>query len=295
MDPTYSAEAEAYRKTVRALLDEYLPADWSGIESLPPEEQDPWLERWRAVLAEHQLLAPSWPTEYGGAGLSPIERVVLHEEFTRSGAPTGIPTDVLSIGLLGPTLILCGTEEQKRCYLPRILSGEDRWCQGCSEPDAGSDLAGLGTRAELDGDEWVINGQKIWTSHGHRANWAFGGPGDPGRGPSVLGATDPQRRTGQRRARGRRLDQQDPVDRALSGPHPCRCRAARPVGNRPWWGDDACAAAPGRHRRYPARDLGQPPALLAPRQFVFRVERDSAQHHRRTGPRPAARAPSERS
>ncbi|MGH1492700.1 MAG: acyl-CoA dehydrogenase family protein [Acidimicrobiales bacterium] len=173
MDPTYSAEAEAYRETVRTLLDKYLPPDWAGIDSLPPEEQDPWLEQWRAVLAEHQLLAPSWPTEYGGAGLSPIERVVLHEEFTRAGAPTGIPTDVLSIGLLGPTLILSGTEEQKRYYLPRILSGEDRWCQGYSEPDAGSDLAGLGTRAELDGDEWVINGQKIWTTHGHRANWAF--------------------------------------------------------------------------------------------------------------------------
>ncbi|MGI9598211.1 MAG: acyl-CoA dehydrogenase family protein [Acidimicrobiales bacterium] len=173
MDPSYSAEAKAYRTTVRAFLDDHLPQAWSGIEGLLEHEQDQWLERWRALLSEHDLLAPAWPTEYGGAGLSLIERVVLHEEFTRAGAPTGVPTDVLSIGLLGPTLILCGTEEQKRHYLPRILSGEDRWCQGYSEPDAGSDLAGLGTRAELDGDEWVINGQKIWTSHGHRANWAF--------------------------------------------------------------------------------------------------------------------------
>ena len=173
MNPTYSTEAEAYRATVRQFLTTNLPAAWRGLDGLADDERDPWLESWRSLLAEQRLLAPSWPAEYGGGGLSPIERTIAHEEFTRAGAPTGIPTDVLSIGMLGPTLIVCGTEDQKRHYLPRILSGEDRWCQGYSEPDAGSDLAALTTRAMLDGDEWVINGQKIWTSHGHRANWIF--------------------------------------------------------------------------------------------------------------------------
>jgi alkylation response protein AidB-like acyl-CoA dehydrogenase len=119
------------------------------------------------------LLGVAWPKEYGGAGLTLIERTVLAEEFTKAGVPTGGHNDGFSINMLGHTILACGTEEQKRHFLPRILSGEDRWCQGYSEPGAGSDLAGLGTRAFLDGDEWVINGQKIWTSNAHTANWIF--------------------------------------------------------------------------------------------------------------------------
>ena len=173
MDPTYTAEAEAYRDQINGFLTEHLPAGWQGLDTLPENERTPWFEQWRALLHEHRLLAPAWPTEYGGGGLSPIERVIVHEEFTRAGAPIGSPTDGFGINLMGPTVIVAGTEEQKRHHLPRILSGQDRWCQGYSEPNAGSDLAGLSTRAELDGDEWIINGQKTWTSEGHLANWIF--------------------------------------------------------------------------------------------------------------------------
>ncbi len=173
MDATYSTTAEEFRAKIQSFLADNLPADWQGVEAMPEAERDPWLEQWRQRLHEHKLLAPDWPAEYGGGGLSAIEHVVLMEEFTRVGAPTGIPTDTLSINMMGPTFLVCGTEEQKQHYLPRILSGEDRWCQGYSEPDAGSDLAGLRTTAVLDGDEWVINGQKIWTSHCHLANWVF--------------------------------------------------------------------------------------------------------------------------
>ena len=181
MEIAYSTEAEAYRAQVRAFLREHLPPDWTGLGGLPPSERADFVVRWRRLLGQHGLVAPAWPADYGGAGLSAIERVVLHEEFARAGAPTGGPNDVVSINMIGPTLIVAGTEEQKRHHLPRILSGEDRWCQGYSEPDSGSDLASLSTRATLDGDEWVINGQKIWTSEAHTANWSF-----------VLARTDPE-------------------------------------------------------------------------------------------------------
>jgi alkylation response protein AidB-like acyl-CoA dehydrogenase len=110
----------------------------------------------------------------------PLEQVVLAEEFAHAGVPTGGPNDSFGIQLVGNTILRLGTPEQKAHFLPRILSGEDRWCQGYSEPGAGSDLANLGTRAVLDGDEWVINGQKIWTSAAQYANWIF-----------VLTRTDP--------------------------------------------------------------------------------------------------------
>lgn len=180
MDLTYPAEATGYRRRIREFLAENLPAGWQGTGALPPAERAAFERAWRRTLAESNLLAVNWPTEYGGAGLSPVEQVVLHEEFARAGAPTGSENDVFGINMLGNTLIVWGSEEQKKRFLPRILSGEDVWCQGYSEPDAGSDLAGLRTRAVLDGDEWVVNGQKIWTSAGHLANWIF-----------VLARTDP--------------------------------------------------------------------------------------------------------
>ncbi len=173
MDATFSAAAVAYRDQIRSFLSDHLPSDWAGVPALPEAERADWLEHWRSVLFEHRLLAPEWPHEYGGGGLSIVEQAIVAEEFALAGAPTGVATDVLSINMMGPTFLTCGTEEQKRHYLPRILSGEDRWCQGYSEPDAGSDLASLSTRAVLDGDEWVINGQKTWTSHSHLANWIF--------------------------------------------------------------------------------------------------------------------------
>lgn len=173
MQPIYSIDAERYREKIRAWLAEHLPADWAGIDGLPADQREVWLEEWRATLAEADLLAVSWPVEYGGAGLSPIEQVVLAEELARANVPAGTGNDNFGFGMIGPTLMVSGTDEQKRQFLPRIISGEDRWCQGYSEPDAGSDLANLGCRAVLDGDEWVIDGQKIWTSGAHTANWIF--------------------------------------------------------------------------------------------------------------------------
>lgn len=173
MDITYPPEAEAFRYRIRALLAEHLPAGWSGAGALSPAEREAFELRWRRALSASGLVAVSWPTEYGGGGLSPIEQVVLAEELARAGAPERAENDLLGIDLLGNTLIALGSEAQKQHFLPRILSGEDRWCQGFSEPDAGSDLASVRTRAVLDGDEWLINGQKIWTSAGLTANWIF--------------------------------------------------------------------------------------------------------------------------
>lgn len=181
MVSVFSPEAEAFRTRVREFLGRELPADWSGIGTFAPDEAVAFSESWREVLHREGFLAPSWPVEYGGGGLTPVEQVVLAEEFARAGVPSGIQNDIFSIVMIGNTLLHHGTEEQKKHYLPRILSGEDRWCQGYSEPGAGSDLASLRTRAVLDGDRWVINGQKVWTSSGHLANWIF-----------VLVRTDPE-------------------------------------------------------------------------------------------------------
>ncbi|MHB1534837.1 MAG: acyl-CoA dehydrogenase family protein [Acidimicrobiales bacterium] len=180
MDPRYPADAETYREKVRAFLAEHLPAGWEGIGALNADEARAWAEGWRTVLYDNGLLAASWPAEYGGGGLTPLEQVVLVEELYRAGVPAGGPNDAFGIQMVGNTLLRWGSEEQKRHFLPRILSGEDRWCQGYSEPGAGSDLANLATRAVLDGEEWVIDGQKVWTSAAHTANWIF-----------VLARTDP--------------------------------------------------------------------------------------------------------
>jgi alkylation response protein AidB-like acyl-CoA dehydrogenase len=173
VDITYPLEAEAFRDRIRAFLAEHLPAGWSGAGALPPDEREAFALQWRRSLAACGLVAVSWPAEYGGGGLSPIEQVVLAEEFARAGAPERAENDLFGIDLLGNTLIALGSEAQKAHFLPRILTGEDRWCQGFSEPEAGSDLAAVRTSAVLDRDEWVINGQKIWTSAGHTANWIF--------------------------------------------------------------------------------------------------------------------------
>jgi alkylation response protein AidB-like acyl-CoA dehydrogenase len=173
MNPTWSAEAEAFREKVQAFLAEKLPADWKGVGALPVETVADFTWQWRKTLGEQRWLAPAWPVEHGGAGLTESEQVVLAEEFAKAGVPTGGYNDVFGIQMLGNTLLDWGTDEQKQRFIPRILSGEDLWCQGYSEPNAGSDLGNVGCRAVLDGDEWVINGQKIWTSAGHMANWIF--------------------------------------------------------------------------------------------------------------------------
>ena len=173
MNPTYSAAAEEYREKVQAFLAEKLPPSWKGIGSLTGDVLEHFVTEWRATLFSSGYLAPGWPVEFGGGGLSELEQVIIAEEFARAGVPTGGHNDVFSIQMLGNTLLLFGTEEQKRHYLPRLLAGEDTWCQGYSEPNAGSDLSNVGLRAELDGDQWVLNGQKIWTSAGHLADHIF--------------------------------------------------------------------------------------------------------------------------
>jgi alkylation response protein AidB-like acyl-CoA dehydrogenase len=174
MDATHPPDAELFRKRVREFLAEALPAGWRGLGAIDDRaEADCFVEQWRRTLAEHGLLGVSWPREYGGAGLTRLEQVVLVEELARAGVPAMGGNDNFSIKMVGNTLLRWGTEAQKRRFLPRILSGEDVWCQGYSEPGAGSDLAGLSTRAVLDGDRWVVTGQKIWTSRAREANWMF--------------------------------------------------------------------------------------------------------------------------
>jgi len=173
MQPVYPPEADTYRATVREFLAANLPKDWGGIGTLEGAALEHFVADWRVVLHKNGYLAPDWPKEYGGAGLSSLEMVVLNEEFARAGVPTGGPNDVFGIQMLGNTLLRWGTEEQKKHYIPRILSGDDVWCQGYSEPNAGSDLSNLGLKAQLDGDQWILNGQKIWTSAGHLANHIF--------------------------------------------------------------------------------------------------------------------------
>ena len=161
------------RQKIRLFLDDNLPAGWAGLGGVPSEEVLEFLANWRKILHSERLLAPQWPAEYGGGGLSNLETVIQVEEFAKRGAPTGGPNDIFNIGMIGNTILHWGTEEQKSHYIPRLLSGEHTWCQGYSEPNAGSDLASLACKAVLDGDEWVINGQKIWTTYGHLADHIF--------------------------------------------------------------------------------------------------------------------------
>ncbi len=172
MDLTYPPEAEEFRGVISAWLRDNLPEGWGqpGF-TLTPEERKAFNDQWTAKLFDGGWICASWPTEYGGKGLSLIQQVVLTEEFARAGAP--LRGDFFGDTLVGPTILQWGTEEQKQQFIPGILKGEIAWCQGFSEPDAGSDLAGLKTRAELDGDEWVINGQKVWTTQAHYADYIF--------------------------------------------------------------------------------------------------------------------------
>ncbi|MCX7620452.1 MAG: acyl-CoA dehydrogenase family protein [Acidimicrobiales bacterium] len=172
MDLTYPAEAEAFRREIRSWLEENLPPGWfqPGFK-LEGEDKVRFQKEWTKKLFEGGWICATWPKEYGGKGLSLMESVVLAEEFHRANAP--MRADFFGDTLVGPTILQWGTEEQKKYFLPLILQGKIAWCQGFSEPDAGSDLASLKTRAELDGDEWVINGQKIWTTQGFIADYIF--------------------------------------------------------------------------------------------------------------------------
>ena len=172
MDLTYPPEAEQFRTVIRGWLEENLPDGWfdEGFEQTP-EEKKAFNEAWPAKLYGGGWICASWPKEYGGKGLSTMENVVLAEEFARAKAP--LRADFFGDTLVGPTILQHGTEEQKKYFLPAIMKGEMAWCQGFSEPDSGSDLASLKTTAVLDGDEWVINGQKVWTTQAQFADYCF--------------------------------------------------------------------------------------------------------------------------
>ncbi|HEX3461468.1 MAG TPA: acyl-CoA dehydrogenase family protein [Acidimicrobiales bacterium] len=172
MDLDYPADVEPFRAEIRAWLVENLPDDWGtpGF-SMTPAEKKAFNQEWTKKLFEGGWICASWPKEYGGKGLSLMESVVLNEEFARAEAP--LRADFFGDTLVGPTILQWGSEEQKQQFIPRILNGTIAWCQGFSEPDAGSDLASLKTRAELDGDEWVINGQKVWTTQARFADYIF--------------------------------------------------------------------------------------------------------------------------
>ncbi len=172
MDLTYPAEAEEFRLEIRQWLVDNLPSGWfdEGF-SMTDEERKAFNEEWTTKLYGGGWICASWPTEYGGKGLTLLQQVVLNEEFARAQAP--LRADFFGDTLVGPTILQWGTEEQKQFFIPGILKGEIAWCQGFSEPNSGSDLASLATRAVLDGDEWVISGQKVWTTQAQYADYIF--------------------------------------------------------------------------------------------------------------------------
>jgi len=160
-----------WRNEVRTFLKDNLDPSIKTFTYMEEGESDTAaLGKYRKALADRGWIASAWPKEYGGAGLGVMDQFILNQEFAEAGAPNLGGSGVM---MLGPTLIAHGTEEQKKEHLARILRGESIWCQGYSEPGSGSDLASLQTRAIRDGDDYVINGQKIWTSGAHRANWMF--------------------------------------------------------------------------------------------------------------------------
>jgi alkylation response protein AidB-like acyl-CoA dehydrogenase len=174
MDFRDTPEEAAFRAEVRAWLSEHLVGDFAALGGRGgPADEEGWDVRieWERILGEHRWIGMSWPEEYGGRGLDFAQQVIFQEEYARANAPARI--SFFGEGLFAPTLIQFGTEDQKRRFLPKIQSVEELWCQGFSEPNAGSDLANVQTRATLDGDEWVINGQKVWTTLAHRADWCF--------------------------------------------------------------------------------------------------------------------------
>ncbi|WP_100402886.1 acyl-CoA dehydrogenase family protein [Bacillus sp. FJAT-42315] len=174
MDLSLSKELEAYRLEVRHWLQENLPEKWGTPLYTKPqneEEEAAFYRGWEKTLYSGGFNGITWPKKYGGQGKTTIHEIIFFEEAGKLNAPPEV--NALGKSLFGPTLLVYGTEEQKKRYLEPLLKGEEMWCQGFSEPNAGSDLASLQTRAELDGDEWVINGQKVWTSGAQFADWCF--------------------------------------------------------------------------------------------------------------------------
>jgi alkylation response protein AidB-like acyl-CoA dehydrogenase len=186
MDLSFTPEHEAFRAEVRGWIANNLETTWAAAVHDPNNDQQALVEirrSWQRKLNAAGYLGMGWPEEWGGRGATGVEEAILAEELARADAPA-IP-NFLGIGLCAPALIHHGNEDQRRRFIPSMLNADEIWCQGFSEPGAGSDLASLRTRAELDGDSFVLNGQKCWTTFGPFADWIF-----------VLARTDPEDRYG---------------------------------------------------------------------------------------------------
>jgi alkylation response protein AidB-like acyl-CoA dehydrogenase len=174
MDFRDTPEEASFRDEVRSWLSDHLKDEFAEIGGRGgPADEHGWDVRleWERMLGKDRWVGLAWPEEYGGRNASIIEQVIFNEEYAKADAPARV--SFFGEGLFAPTLIAYGTEEQKRRFLPRIQAVDELWCQGYSEPNAGSDLSNVQTRAVLDGDQWVVNGQKVWTTLAHRADWCF--------------------------------------------------------------------------------------------------------------------------
>ena len=175
MDARFTEEDETFRREIAGWLEEHLRGDFEVVRGRggPGDEHVLLEERqaWERLMGQHGWIGIGFPKDVGGRELSLTQQMIFHEEYARAGGPGRIGH--IGETLLAPTLIHFGTEEQKKRFLPPILAGEEIWCQGYSEPAAGSDLASVQTRAERQGDEWIVNGQKVWTSGAEWSDWCF--------------------------------------------------------------------------------------------------------------------------
>ena len=175
MDLNFSGEDEAFRREIAAWLAENLTGEFAALRGRggPGDEHALLDERraWERRLGEAGWACVGWPEQHGGRGATLMQQVIYHEEYARAEGPGRL--GLIGEGLLGPTIIAFGSDEQKRRFLPGIAKGEEIWCQGYSEPEAGSDLANVQTKARREGDEWIIDGQKVWTSWAQWADWCF--------------------------------------------------------------------------------------------------------------------------
>jgi alkylation response protein AidB-like acyl-CoA dehydrogenase len=169
MDLNLTAEERQFRDELRTWLGANVPRDWNQWREKPLEESFPYLRAWQRKLYESGWAAVSWPREYGGRSATLMQQAIFWEEMARAEAPP--MANSLGLGLIGPTIIAYGSEAQKRRFVPKILSAEEIWCQGFSEPNAGSDLANLQTEAHLVDGYYIVNGQKVWTSYGWVGDW----------------------------------------------------------------------------------------------------------------------------
>jgi alkylation response protein AidB-like acyl-CoA dehydrogenase len=169
MDLNLTPDEISFRDEFRAWLESNVPKDWNTWREKPLEESFSYLRAWQRKLQEGGWAAVSWPKQYGGRGASLMQQAIFWEEMARLEAPP--MANALGLGLIGPTIIAYGSDAQKKRFIPKILNAEEIWCQGFSEPNAGSDLAALQTEARLDGDHYVVNGQKVWTSYGWVGDW----------------------------------------------------------------------------------------------------------------------------